>query len=92
MSKATTAREKLNAMIGTRDLDQITTELTLLDSMQYSVETAIVQSAYIREMDKRFPVISEIAWGIIEKHDEEFPDKYLSYPAALLLARDETGL
>lgn len=89
MSKATTAREKLEAKIASRNLEQITNELTLLDAMPYSAETAIVQSAYIREMDKRFSEVSEITWAIIEKHDVAFPDEYLSYPSALLLALDE---
>lgn len=89
MSKATAAREKLNAMIATRNLEQITAELTLLDAMPYSLEKSIVETAYIREMDKRFSEVSETAWAIIEKHDIEFPEEYLSYASALLLARDE---
>lgn len=92
MSKATTAREKLTAKVLTRTLDEMTAELTLLDAMEYSIENTIVETTYIRAMDTKFPIVSEIAWGIIEKHDAEFPEEYLSYPSALLLAREESGL
>ncbi|PRA13340.1 hypothetical protein CQ010_01450 [Arthrobacter sp. MYb211] len=92
MSTATEARTKLKAKIDSRDLDQITTELTLLSKQEYTAAVALVTSLYIRSLDERYSTISELTWAYIEKLEAQDPEKYMSYADALLIVRSETGL
>lgn len=80
----TTAREQMTAKLDTRSLDQLTSDLIELDKMEYSIETAVVNSAIVGNIAARFPEVDEIVWSLIESPAGDM----LTYGQALLLTRE----
>ena len=89
MSTATTLRNKFNAMIDSRTLDQATTELLLVDTT--TAEGMMIRVGYIKSIENRFPAIAEWVSNFYDG-DDDAPCWDIDYPEAIMLARADLGI
>lgn len=78
-----TARQKFEAMIDSRSLEQSVSDLLLVDDS--TTEGMMIRVGIINSVEKRFPAVA--AWiADFYPEDEEDPRWELDYPEVLVLA------
>lgn len=91
-NRADALRQQLRDKVEARNLDQICTELQMIEQQGYTAAHGVVTAAYHRSLEERFPELCDRAWEIDAAHELANPDEFTPFITSLLEARKELGI